>query len=48
MMHYHRLPAWPEGLVALGDSVFTLDPYFGLGMTAVARGVALLRKYLDR
>jgi hypothetical protein len=47
MVHYERLTAWPSGLVAIGDSVCTLDPYFGLGMTATARGVVLLRTYLD-
>jgi 2-polyprenyl-6-methoxyphenol hydroxylase-like FAD-dependent oxidoreductase len=46
-VHYERLTAWPSGLVAIGDSVCTLDPYFGLGMTATARGVVLLRTYLD-
>jgi len=46
MMHYDRLTAWPTGLVALGDSVCTLDPYSGLGMTAAARGVLLLKNYL--
>jgi 2-polyprenyl-6-methoxyphenol hydroxylase-like FAD-dependent oxidoreductase len=48
MLHYDRLTAWPAGLVALGDSVCRLDPYFGLGMTAAARGAVLLRKCLDR
>jgi 2-polyprenyl-6-methoxyphenol hydroxylase-like FAD-dependent oxidoreductase len=48
MMHYNRLPAWPAGLIAIGDSVCTLDPYFGLGMTAAARGALLLGAYLDR
>jgi 2-polyprenyl-6-methoxyphenol hydroxylase-like FAD-dependent oxidoreductase len=48
MMHYDRLTTWPSGLVAMGDSVCTLDPYFGLGMTAAARGAVLLGKYLDR
>ncbi len=46
MMHYDRLTDWPKGLVAIGDSVCTLDPYFGLGMTATARGVVLLRMFL--
>jgi 2-polyprenyl-6-methoxyphenol hydroxylase-like FAD-dependent oxidoreductase len=45
--HYERLSAWPAGVVALGDAVCALDPYFGLGMTAAARGAALLRKCLD-
>jgi 2-polyprenyl-6-methoxyphenol hydroxylase-like FAD-dependent oxidoreductase len=46
MMHYDRLGAWPEGLVALGDSVCMLDPYFGLGMTTAAQGALLLRLQL--
>jgi len=48
MVHYERLAAWPSGLVAIGDSVCTLDPYFGLGMTAAARGALLLATYLDQ
>jgi hypothetical protein len=47
-MHYERMQAWPAGLVAIGDSVCALDPYFGLGMTAAARGAVLLATYLDR
>ena len=46
--HYDRLTSWPAGLVALGDAVCALDPYFGLGMTATARGVLLLRTCLDQ
>ncbi len=48
MCHYGRFAAWPAGLVALGDSVCALDPYFGLGMTATARSAALLRTWLSR
>lgn len=48
IMHHERLRTWPEGLVALGDSVCTLDPYFGLGMTAAARGAILLARQLDQ
>jgi flavin-dependent dehydrogenase len=47
-MHYDRLTTWPAGLVAIGDSVCALDPYFGLGMTAAARGAVLLGAYLHR
>jgi 2-polyprenyl-6-methoxyphenol hydroxylase-like FAD-dependent oxidoreductase len=43
-----RLPSWPMGLIALGDSVCALDPYFGLGMTAAARGAVLLATCLDQ
>jgi 2-polyprenyl-6-methoxyphenol hydroxylase-like FAD-dependent oxidoreductase len=45
MTHYDRVTDWPTGLVAIGDSVCTLDPYFGLGMTAAARGAVLLGRY---
>ena len=48
LRRYDRLLDWPSGLVALGDSVCALDPYFGLGMTVAARGAVLLREYLDR
>ena len=48
LMHYERVPDWPAGLVALGDSVCALDPYFGLGMTLAARGAVLLGDHLDR
>lgn len=48
MRHYQRLPTWPMGLVAIGDAVCALDPYFGLGMTAAARGVVLLNQFVDR
>ncbi len=47
MRRWDRLARWPQGLVALGDTVMTLDPYFGLGMSAAARGAALLAEALD-
>lgn len=47
MRHFDRCAAWPRGLVAIGDAVCALDPYFGLGMTAAARGAVLLRSFLD-
>jgi 2-polyprenyl-6-methoxyphenol hydroxylase-like FAD-dependent oxidoreductase len=48
MLHYDRLNVWPEGLVAIGDSVCALNPYFGLGMTAAAHGALLLGMHLDQ
>lgn len=45
--HYERMARWPERLVALGDAVCALNPYFGLGMTACARGVELLGEHLE-
>ncbi|MEM9221340.1 MAG: FAD-binding protein [Pseudomonadota bacterium] len=44
---FERASLWPAGLVALGDSVLSLDPYWGLGMTAAARGAVLLREAVD-
>jgi 2-polyprenyl-6-methoxyphenol hydroxylase-like FAD-dependent oxidoreductase len=45
--HYEQLEDWPQGLIALGDSACALDPYHGLGMTAAARGVALLARHVQ-
>lgn len=42
LAHLERMPEWPAGLVVVGDAVCTLDPYFGLGMTSCARGIAAL------
>jgi 2-polyprenyl-6-methoxyphenol hydroxylase-like FAD-dependent oxidoreductase len=47
LLHYERLAGWPQGLVAIGDAVCTLDPCHGLGMTLAARAAALLRTALD-
>ena len=47
MKHYERVTDWPPRLMAIGDGVCALDPYFGLGMTAAARGAVLLRAALD-
>lgn len=46
LRRFDALQGWPEGLVALGDSVCALDPFFGLGMTAAARGALCLRDHL--
>jgi len=45
--HYESVPRWPDGLVALGDSACSLDPYYGLGMTASARAALLLGSHLE-
>ena len=37
LRHAERHAGWPTHLIALGDSVCALDPFFGLGMTAAAR-----------
>ncbi|OIK07788.1 hypothetical protein BIV23_02085 [Streptomyces monashensis] len=43
---YHRLPRWPEGLIALGDSVCTFNPAYGQGMTVAALEARLLEQLL--
>jgi 2-polyprenyl-6-methoxyphenol hydroxylase-like FAD-dependent oxidoreductase len=48
LRHYDRVTTWPARLVALGDAVCALDPYFGLGMTAAARGALLLKRFVDQ
>ena len=37
-----RLPAWPDGLVVLGDALASFNPIYGHGMSAAARCVAAL------
>ncbi|MEU6865388.1 hypothetical protein ABZ924_19295 [Streptomyces sp. NPDC046876] len=43
---YHRLPRWPHGLIALGDSVCTFSPAYGQGMTIAAPEGRLLEQML--
>ncbi|MFJ4622202.1 NAD(P)/FAD-dependent oxidoreductase [Streptomyces sp. NPDC088812] len=45
--YYERLKAWPEGLVALGDSVAAFNPMYGHGMSVVAQGALALRDLLS-
>ncbi|MYR58465.1 pyridine nucleotide-disulfide oxidoreductase [Streptomyces sp. SID625] len=42
--YYERLGAWPEGLVALGDSVAGFNPVYGHGMSAAAQGALALHR----
>jgi 2-polyprenyl-6-methoxyphenol hydroxylase-like FAD-dependent oxidoreductase len=46
--HFERLPAWPAGLVVLGDAVTTFNPVYGHGMSVSARGALVLRAGLRR
>jgi len=48
LLHFERHAGWPQGLVAIGDAVCTLDPCHGLGMTLAARAAALLRASLEQ
>jgi 2-polyprenyl-6-methoxyphenol hydroxylase-like FAD-dependent oxidoreductase len=45
--HYEEWSPWPGGLIALGDSVCALDPYFGLGMSLACASVLTLRASLQ-
>ncbi|GGW60293.1 hypothetical protein GCM10010503_41980 [Streptomyces lucensis JCM 4490] len=42
--HYERLRVWPEGLIALGDSVAAFNPVYGHGMSVAAQGALALRR----
>ncbi|MCB5179730.1 FAD-dependent oxidoreductase [Streptomyces antimicrobicus] len=44
--YYERLRSWPEGLVALGDSVATFNPVYAQGMSVAALGAVALRDAL--
>ncbi len=41
--YYERLKAWPEGFVALGDSVAAFNPVYGHGVSVAAQGAVALR-----
>lgn len=43
---YHRLPQWPDRLLAMGDAVCTLNPIYGQGMTVAATQALTLRTLL--
>ncbi|MFF5131689.1 NAD(P)/FAD-dependent oxidoreductase [Streptomyces syringium] len=40
---FHKVTPWPDGLIALGDSVCTFNPVYGQGMTVAAAEATLLR-----
>ncbi|PNE40150.1 hypothetical protein AOB60_03825 [Streptomyces noursei] len=46
--HYHRLPHWPGGLLALGDAVCAFNPLYGQGMGIAAVAADLLHTMLAR
>ncbi|MFJ9589019.1 FAD-dependent monooxygenase [Streptomyces acidicola] len=41
---YEKVSAWPEGFVAIGDSVATYNPLYGHGMSVAAQSALLLRE----
>lgn len=42
LRHYDTLPRYLEGMLALGDSVYALNPVYGQGMTVAALGALAL------
>lgn len=45
---YDQLPRYLEGVVAVGDAVYALNPVYGQGMTVAAMGVQVLDQQLQR
>jgi flavin-dependent dehydrogenase len=45
--HYDKLPAWPEGFVAVGDSVCAFNPIYGQGMSVAALQAVQLDRSLS-
>ncbi|MET9078226.1 FAD-dependent monooxygenase [Streptomyces sp. NPDC004232] len=45
--YYERLKAWPEGLIALGDSVAGFNPIYGHGMSVAAQGALALKQLMS-
>jgi 2-polyprenyl-6-methoxyphenol hydroxylase-like FAD-dependent oxidoreductase len=43
---FDLMPRWPDGFIAFGDSVASLNPYYGQGMTVCAIGAATLQAEL--
>jgi 2-polyprenyl-6-methoxyphenol hydroxylase-like FAD-dependent oxidoreductase len=44
--HYERLTSVPEGFVALGDAISSLNPFYGQGMSSAALQVQALQRLL--
>ena len=44
--HYERLKRWPQGVIALGDSVCAFNPVYAQGMTVSALSAEILDDFL--
>lgn len=47
-LHFEELPAFPAGVLPLGDSIGSFDPLFGQGMSVAARQARALAAHLAR
>ena len=47
LVHYERMPRWPERFVALGDAVCAFNPVYGQGMTTAAIAAQTLDECLQ-
>jgi 2-polyprenyl-6-methoxyphenol hydroxylase-like FAD-dependent oxidoreductase len=46
--HYERLPAFPEGLLVLGDAACVFNPVYAQGMTVAAIEATVLGRHLEQ
>jgi flavin-dependent dehydrogenase len=46
LLHFERLPRWPNGFIVTGDAVCAFNPVYGQGMSAAAVAAAALRDAL--
>jgi len=48
LRHYDQLPCYLEGVLAIGDAVYALNPVYGQGMTVAALGAKTLDRVLQQ
>jgi flavin-dependent dehydrogenase len=44
--HYESMPAWPDGLLVVGDAACTFNPVYGQGMTVAVQAAVVLDAHL--